>query len=792
MRFEIYLWSLFNYLKMKFKSIGVRAIIGFCLILFTQNLLSQTAVIRGFVYEASSGEPVIFSNVYFEGTNLGGSTDVNGHFSISKVPSGKYTLLVTFLGYDTIRETIHLKDNDIINRRFELKQASVNLYTVNVTADKMESETETKTSVVNLTPKMLKRLPSIGGQADLAQYLQVVPGVIFTGDQGGQLYIRGGSPIQNKVMLDGMIVYNPFHSIGLFSVFETDIIRNAEVFTGGFSADYGGRISSVMDITTRDGNKHRFAGKVGASTFGANMILEGPIVRAKTENEGSSSFILSVKNSYLEQTSKTIYNYIDANGLPFNYLDLYGKVSINSSNGSKVNFFGFDYTDQVNNYKALSDFGWTSFGGGSNFLLIPGKSPVLIEGNLAYSSYEAHLKEENAPDRSSSINGFNMGFHFTYFLGKDLVKYGIEILGFKTQFNFTNGVGRVINQTENTTELAGYVRYKGTFGRLLFEPSFRVQYYASLSNISPEPRLAMKYVVNDFIRIKFATGMYSQNLISANSDRDVVNLFYGFLSGPDNLPATFDGETVKHKLQKANHFILGSEFDLSNYINLNVEGYLKDFKQLTNLNRNKIYSEYDAPPGTPDNLKKDFIIEKGKAYGIDFALKYEKKHIYFWAVYSLGYVTKQYEEKAGELVTYRPHYDRRHNVNVILSYTAGNLKQWEFSGRWNFGSGFPFTQVQGYYEYLPFDGGINTDVSTANGQMGVIYGDLNKGQLPTYHRLDMDAKRKFFLSENTLLEIDLSITNVYNRANVFYVDQITNQVVTQLPLMPSLGITLNF
>jgi len=759
---------------------------------FTVQINAQNAMVRGFVYEASSGEPIIFSNVYLEGTTYGGSTDINGHFNITKIPRGNYTLLVTFLGYDTLRETIQLQENTIINRRFELKEGSVSLSTVDVSAERIEAQTETKTSVVNLTPRTLKKIPSIGGQADLAQYLQVIPGVVFTGDQGGQLYIRGGSPIQNKVLLDGMIVYNPFHSIGLFSVFDTEIIRNAEVFTGGFSADYGGRISSIMDITTRDGNKHRFAGKVGASTFGANLTIDGPIKRAKSENDGSSSFILSVKNSYLEQSSKVLYSYIAQDGLPFNFTDVYGKVSINSANGSKINFFGFNYNDRVNNYKALSDFGWKSFGGGSNFLIIPGKSPVLIEGNLAYSSYEARLKEDNAPDRSSAIDGFNMGFHFTYFIGKDLVKYGIEILGFKTQFNFTNGVGRVIDQTENTTELAGYVRYKGSFGKLLLEPSFRVQWYASLANISPEPRLAVKYIVNDFIRIKFATGMYSQNLISANSDRDVVNLFYGFLSGPDNLPSTFNGKDVTHKLQKANHFILGTEFDLTNRLNFNLEGYLKDFKQLTNLNRNKLYNEVDAPSGTPDIYKKDFIIEKGKAYGIDLSMKYEDKHLFLWAVYSLGFVTKQYEIKPDELVTYRPHYDRRHNINVVVSYTAGDLKQWEFSTRWNFGSGFPFTQVQGNYEYLPFTGGVNSDYTSANGQLGTIYGELNKGVLPTYHRLDMDAKRKFFFNENTTLEVDLSLTNIYNRENVFYVDQIANQTVRQLPLMPSIGISLSF
>ncbi|MDY0078063.1 MAG: TonB-dependent receptor [Bacteroidales bacterium] len=764
----------------------------FILVSLSTTIQAQEAAVRGFVYEASNGEPVIFCNVYLQGTTYGASTDINGYFSITKVPAGQYMLLVTFLGYDTLRQEIVLKPNDVLNRKFNLVESSVSLETVNVTAEKIEARTETKTSVVNITPKILKKIPSIGGQADLAQYLQVVPGVVFTGDQGGQLYIRGGSPIQNKVLLDGMIVYNPFHSIGLFSVFDTDMIRNAEVFTGGFSADYGGRVSSIMDITTRDGNKNQLSGKVGASTFGAKLLLEGPLSRAKVENGSSSSFIFSVKNSYLEQTSKSLYSYVDEDGLPFNFLDLYGKISINAANGSKINFFGFSFDDKVNNYKSLSDFGWSSVGGGSNFLIIPGKSPVLIEGNLAYSSYKATLSEASAPERFSSINGFNMGFHFTYFLGKDLVKYGIELLGFKTEFDFTNGVGRNINQTENTTELAGYVRYKGNFGKLLFEPSFRVQWYASLGNISPEPRLSVKYLVNDWFRIKLATGMYSQNLIAANSDRDVVNLFYGFLSGPDNLPNRFDGKEVTHKLQKANHYILGTEIDLTNRINLNIEGYLKDFNQLTNLNRNKLFNENTAPANTPDIYKKDFIIEKGKAYGGDIALKYEDKKWYIWSVYSLGFVTKEYEKRPGELISYRPHYDRRHNVNLLISYTAGDRRQWEFGARWNYGSGFPFTQVQGYYEHLNFGQGVNTDYTNANGNLGILYGDLNEGELPSYHRLDFDIKRRFFFSERTQLEVNVSVTNMYNRENVFYVDQITSDVIRQLPLMPSFGMTLSF
>lgn len=748
--------------------------------------------IKGFVYESSNGEPVMFANVFLKGTTLGSTTDINGYFSITRVPDGTYTIMVTSIGYDTVAESVTLKNNQILNKKFSISEASIQLAAVSISADKIEAKTETKTSVVYITPKTITKIPAVGGQADLAQYLQVIPGVVFTGDQGGQLYIRGGSPIQNKVLLDGMIVYNPFHSIGLFSVFDTDIIRNAEVYTGGFGAEYGGRVSSVMDITTRDGNKKRISGKVGASTFGAKMMVEGPLKKAKDEKDMSVSFILSAKNSYLEQTSKSIYSGILNNEvLPYNFQDIYGKVSLNAPNGSKINFFGFNFNDQVNNYKAISDFSWVSYGGGTNFVLIPGKSPVLIEGNVAYSKYEAQLSESNNPSRSSSIDGFNAGFTFSYFLGKNTLKYGVELLGFKTVFDYTKSNGIKLNQTENTTELGAFIKYKWQLDKLIIEPSMRIQWYASLAEVSPEPRLAIKYNVNDWFRLKAAAGMYSQNLIAANSDRDVVNLFYGFLSGQDNIPKKFNGKDVNTKLQKANHYIIGSEFDVFDNATLNIEGYFKDFRQLTNMNRNQIYSESNHPAGTSEIEWRDFMIENGKAYGVDFSFKYEFMRWYFWAAYSLAYVNKNYENADREMVNYRTHYDRRHNINLMVTYTGGSRKQWEFSGRWNIGSGFPFTQVSGFYEQYQFEN-MGMSIIEDDGELGIIYGELNKGQLPWYHRLDLDLKRKFRFSDNIMLEADFSVTNVYNRDNIFYVDIVTGENIYQLPIMPSIGLTLSF
>lgn len=762
------------------------------MLLLNSMLIAQDGVIRGFIYEEETGEPAVFCNAILEGTSFGSTTDINGYYIISKIDPGVFTLKITYLGYDTISERIEIVPGKIISKNFFLKKSSYRLETITISAERAEARTETKTSVVKITPKEIKQIPSVGGQADFAQYLQVIPGVVFTGDQGGQFYIRGGSPIQNKVMLDGMTIYNPFHSIGLFSVFETDLIRSADVYTGGFNAEYGGRLSSVMDITIKDGNKKRFSGVVGASTFGARVVLEGPIVKQKAPDKGSVSFVFSFKNSYLAESSKIFYDYIDKDGLPFNFSDFYGKVSINAANGSKVSLFGFNYNDNVLDYKAISDFGWKSVGGGANFVIIPGNSPVLIDGIIAYSQYNSKIKSTTLNERSSFIGGFNAGFNFTYFLGKNELKFGFELEGYRTEYNFTNFIGAEIEQIENTTQLGLFAKYKAVFGKMIVEPGFRVQVYASLSEVSPEPRIAFKYNATDWFRVKFAAGMYTQNLIAASSDRDVVNLFYGFLSGPENLPATFDGKDVKSKIQKSNHVVLGTEFDLTRRLSLNVEGYYKYFPQLTNINRYKIYSEENPPAGASDVETKDFILEKGHAYGMDIVLKYDYKKIYVWLVYSLGYVNREYEAVNGEMISYTPHFDRRHNVNFVFSYVTGKKKQWEFGARWNLGTGFPFTPIQGFYEALQLPGGINTDYVNENGQLGIIYGDLYTNRLPVYHRLDIDIKKNFFLSANTKLVADLSVTNVYNRENIFYVDLITSKKAYQLPFMPSFGFSLYF
>ena len=744
---------------------------------FAANTYGQTATLRGHIYDEATGEAVPFCNVMLIQPGLRAVTDLDGFFIFSDVPVGSYTLEASFIGYDTIGSEVTLQANQVKYLKLFMSSSAIQLQTINVSASMEQRRNEVNVSRITVTPKQIKALPSTGGESDIAQYLTVLPGVISSGDQGGQIYIRGGSPVQNKILLDGMTIYNPFHSIGLFSVFETEAIKSAEVLSGGFGADYGGRISAIVDLKTREGDKTRFGGLVSASPFQVKGLVEGPITPFNPEGRASSSFLITGKHSYLDKTSPVLYDYAteDSLGLPYSYTDIYGKMSFLSGDGSKVDFFGFSFSDGVD-LDNLAKLDWQSGGGGLNFKLIPSSSNLIISGTLAYSKYDIELREQDNAPRRNSIGGFNALFDFQSFGKNSTFNYGFELNGISTSLEFRNAAEVTIEQNENTTELAGYVAWRQKAGVVIIEPGLRAQFYASLGDFSLEPRIALKSNFSDHVRLKFAAGRYSQNLISTVNETDVVNLFVGFLSGPEETLYEPGTQTpTKDKLQKAWHMLGGVEFELGKGWEVNTEGYYKGFTQLITVNRNKL-SESDP----------DFSTETGDAYGLDVTLSRQTQKVLMWATYSLGFVNRDdgYQE-------YPTHFERRHNINFLINYTMG--RSWELGFRWNYGAGFPFTLTQGFYGQQDILDGIDSDVLTENPDLDIIYSeDRNSGHLPDYNRVDVSLKKTFEFSKHMRLELVASVTNVFNRDNIFYFDRTTYSRVDQLPIMPSLAATMFF
>ncbi|MBO4504597.1 MAG: TonB-dependent receptor [Bacteroidales bacterium] len=746
----------------------------------TMASFAQNTVLKGFTYDDSNGETLPYCTIQLVGTSFGALSDGAGAFMINKIPQGTYVVKVAYLGYTDILDTIVVDKEKTITKRYSLKPSSTVLDAVQIVGEGQRREQETRTSVISVTPKDMSKMPAIGGQPDFAQYLQVLPGVISTGDQGGQLYIRGGTPVQNMLLLDGVILYSPFHSIGIFSVFDMDIMSSADIYTGGFGAEFGGRISSVMDIKTRDGNKKRLSGKIDLGNISSQVLLEGPLVKLKEGRKTSLSFILSGKGSYLKQAAKAFYPYVGEDGLPFNFLDLYGKITLATQNGTKLNLFGFRYDDRVN-YASVADYGWQNWGVGANFLIVPGDVPTTIEGSLAYSDYDCMLDDKFATPRKSSMNGFTFNLGFNYYIGRSLLNVGMEAVGFNTNYNYTTRFGSERSVEDHTTDMSIFAKFRYNFrNKLLIEPSFRLQYYYSLGEASPEPRLAIKYNILSNLRLKLAGGLYSQNLVAVTSDQDVVSLFSGFLSSPLESSMLSDyrynsEQEVKGRLQKAQHIILGLEYDPIPEVNINIEGYYKHFSQLISVNRYKMFDEDE-----------EFIWEKGSAYGGDITVKYEHKGFYTWFVYSLGWVKRD-----DNVIQYAPHFDRRHNINLIASYSFGKRKSWQVDARWNFGTGFPFTQTQAFYpHYNPTN--IGDDYITSNEDIYFLLAGYNQARLPHYHRLDIGGKKKFFIGERNSIEVSISFSNIYNYKNIFYVNRTTNDIIYQLPFLYYFGLTWRF
>jgi hypothetical protein len=341
--------------------------------------------------------------------------------------------------------------------------------------------------------------------------------------------------------------------------------------------------------------------------------------------------------------------------------------------------------------------------------------------------------------------------------------------------------------TANNSELFGFAKYKWNYSkRFIFEPNVRFQYYASLVKVRIEPRAGAKLFLTEKIRIKGSAGLYSQNLVSTQSDRDVIALFQGFISSPDEVYGKNETTTsnpgnpsIKSALQKSTHFVVGVEYDINDDIEITVEPYIKRFTDFVSVNRNRIFPEQPV-----------FITETGLARGVDFLAKYDKEPFYFQAGYSLGKVSRTFNN-----YTYAPVFDRRHNVNLVASYNFGKKKDWDLNARWNLGSGFPFTQTVAFYENVDLGGNLNQNINNQNGGLGIYYGtedEFNKGRQPYYHRLDLSLSKVWKFGENQKLEAIFSVVNSYNRQNVFYFDRVKYKRINQLPLLPALGATYSF
>ena len=752
---------------------------------------AQRVALKGFIYDGRTGQAVPYATVSVEGSTLGTSSDVNGYYHLEGFLPGTYDVQVRCVGYLPLSETIRIDGSRPVVWNVEIEPEAVQLHEVNVSAAREARQREdVGISEINIIPAEITMTPTMGGIPDLIQRLQIIPGVVSRGDIGGQIYIRGGTPVQNKMLLDESVIYNPVHSIGMFTVFDNDYIQNVDFHTGGFSAEYGGCISSVVNVNTRYGNTRKFSGRADLSTIMSKLFIEGPLFKDSSMESSSLSFMLSVKNAHFIQGQKWFYPYLDQE-LPFNFLDIYSKFTLLAGKSLRVNLYGYNSNDRVGYSGSPAVYSWKATGFGGDIQLYPPRASMSIKAYFAGSFYTMTLEEQSYDPRFSNIDHLSFGFRFKRYLPNQTINYGLELMNLTTDYSYFSNPFNDFEQRENSTEISGYLQYHADIGRFLIDPGLRFQHYATLAKSSFEPRLLLKFSVLKNFRLKAAGGLYTQNLISAISDRDIVNFFHGFLSAPVSLVNDGEKPVSDYYLQKSQHYIAGAELDFFSKLFVNLEYYYKYYPQLINFNKYKILSE-EQHPELPKYLTRDFILESGFAQGLELSILYDDQFRRLELGYTYAVTKRKYDDPEKGVVEYYPQYDRRHNLNLSGSIRFGRGHNWEANAHWSYGSGFPFTPSMGYCETVMLDENANINHLTSNGSMGILYGDYNAARLPDYHRLDMAVKKRFPLKGHSLLEAEFTVINVYDHENVFYTDRKTNEQVNQLPVLPSLRVSMEF
>jgi hypothetical protein len=724
--------------------------LGFCSIVIGQN----KGLLRGFVADSTSGEMLPYANVYIQEVKRGASTDHRGFFIMASLPHDIIlTVKISYIGFESKELIIRVEPYGVTDIKVLLVPASIQLQTIEKIGEKVAKENATDLSLQKIAIRDLETLPK-GVELDIFRALQNLPGVQTAGDVSARFYVRGSSSNQNLVLLDNSPIYNPFHALGIFSAIDPDMVSTVEFYKGGFPAEYSGRLSSVLKVVTRDGNRNNISAKGSLSLLTVKGLVEGPIP--------SGSFITSFRKNYSDKILKKFRN---DNSLPADFYDFFAKINFANDNfaqDAKFTASFFHSRDNVmNDNLKREDFKWSNTSFNFNYFQIS-DSPLLYQVELGTSQFKGQRipNESGAKGIENEINDFIMRMDFNYvYDSKDEMSGGFKISEVQSKLQLENFRGQANDIGSHGTNISAYLRYKmlrySTFGA-----DFGTRVNATrLAGGGPayffEPRLSLTYRIVPELALKASWGIYMQDLITISDENEVVTIFEPWLITPIYLNPS-----------SAIHYISGIEYTPSQSLSFNLEGYYKVLQNLAIINDKKYF------PNDPD-----FVIGQGESYGLEFQSRFMQQPFNFSASYSLAYA---FNEVSG--VRYAPRYDSRHTVNLSCEYDFGS--GWTASVMWTYSSGLPFTQIAGYYDRLTID-----DLHTGGNFLDsynpfILLSEKNLGRLPDYHRLDLSLSKKIQIGKLKLY-FDISALNVYNRKNLFYFKRDTGERVDMLPFLPT-------
>lgn len=726
---------------------------------------AQLSTVAGEVVDEQTDAPVPGANVQLigESQEWGTATGEAGRFSFGGLVPGTYALVVSHVGFAAWADTLEIGFGEEARVLVRLDPTAEELDEVLV-----ESDNDDRPNVaegaghIRVGPAALDNVPMPDVSADLAAFLLTRPGIMSPGDRGGQLFIRGGTPTQNLVLLDGMHIYRPFHIVGFYSIFPADIVAQADVYAGGFGADYGGRISSVIDVVTRNGSKQHFAGSASIAPFLASLRAEIPLVPGKV------SLLTSLRESVIERVSPTL---IDAR-LPYRFGDRFVKMHAYLNRTSSVTatvLHSFDEGDiaAADEEERLSR--WTNTAAGGRYFYLPEDFPATAEFAMYGTRYESRYVPIQGEERLSNVSTLEMKIRFAYLLGDLQMRAGIGGMTNWLEYDLGPGHDR---QQQNFTEGGFFFSTDWNPEYIRLSPGVRLQTYSFSSKTLLEPRLRMEWRPggNDS-RQSFsgAWGIYHQQFLGLNNQRDVTDAFTAWTASPEHAP-----------LPRSEHVLLGTQRRLMPFLTVGLEGYLREVESI-----HFPYFE-SGLTGTAELERVD-----GEARGLEATVEFQRPWLYLQAGYGLSLVEYRRLERVASSGNRRiygpaftPPHDRRHSLNLQARVSLG---EFQVQARWQYGSGVPFTPIQQYYYAARPRHTEDRQYLTEEGLAQTLFGTSYSHRLPPYHRLDISAERRFGFDGWRVIA-QAGVINAYDRNNIFAYDVLGRRRVDQLPLIPSAGI----
>jgi len=764
------------------------------------GVYAQTGIkytVSGYLKDGQTTESLMGASVYSQPARSGTTTNRYGFYSIT-LPDGEASLHYSFVGYAPVIVSFSLRQDTVINVSLT---GSLHLEEVIVTADRIAPlQEQTQMSMIRVPVEQVKSLTAFLGEADVLKTLQLLPGVQSGSEGRSGLYVRGGGPDQNLFLLDGVPVYNVSHLFGFFSVFNADAINNVELYKGGFPARYGGRTSSVVDITLKEGNMQQFHGEGSVGIISSKLTLEGPIWKNRT------SFIVSGRRTFADLIARPVMARTDF-GYQMNYYfyDLTAKINHQFSERDRIflsTYLGDDVYSQVHKERYTDDYGeWGELRSERNYLyrsnLKWGNVTTAFRWNhlfgaklfsntiLTYSRYRylsakesradllhinryanppdtVELKKYNVMEYLSKVSDWGGRMAFDYHPSPmHYIRFG----GSATLHDYTPGAASTVRETELThsgavkihgAEYSAYIeddimltdKLKMNIG--LHWSGFNVEgrYYQSL-----QPRLSTRYLLTDKLSVKTAYSRMTQyvHLLANSSIGLQMDLW---------VPST---DAIRP--QTSHQVAIGLAQNFKNDYEISLEGYYKTMDRVMEFREGVTFLD-------PSETWQDKVLQgKGRSYGAEFFAQKKTGKFTGWVGYTLSWTDRQFDElNNGNRFYYK--YDRRHDVSLALIKRFGS--KLEMSATWVFGTGTRTTVPVAIYQMVnpmefPQIPAIGKSRYFVADDEYVEYDMRNNYRMNAYHRLDLSVsliKKKKWGERRWVF----SLYNAYCRSNPFYID----------------------